>query len=211
MSENAKKRRRWWVRHVVVPITVALIIGGGGIVGIYKLIIGPKNEELARQEKTITELKEKMREVEGRAGTNPTICQRYDIRITSPRQGESVGECARISGTFGGEVPKMGAQLFIIGDGPQYWPQDVVEFDTVNRKWHGRAYIGGEPPQDVTVMVATVGNSGRILCDYYKKVGEETGDILYEKFAKKESLYLSLKKLTDDIVECDRIRVRRTR
>lgn len=130
----------------------------------------------------------------------PLDCKRYGIRIVSPHQATYVGEKLTVSGTFRNRPIKMDAQLFVITNGRQYWPQDVVQFDSSNNRWSGNVYIGGETPQDVTVMVAIVGNSGRILCDHYKKVEKE-----------KKGLWVSLDKLTDDIVQCDQIQVRKTR
>ena len=162
------------------------------------LFIQAKNQELVRQEKVITELKQEILKHQELREQASIESQCYGIRIISPRQGASVGEHLRVSGTFRDTPSKIDAQLFIVTDGPQYWPQDVVQFDTLNRQWSGSVYIGGEPPQDVTVMVAIVGNAGRVLCDYYKKVG-------------KENLWLSLEELTDDIVQCDRIQIRKIR
>ena len=68
-----------------------------------------------------------------------------------------------------------------------------VQFNPVKKTWTGESWV----VSDTIVMVAIVGKSGRILCDYYTKVGTETGS------------WHSLERLPDDIVECDRVWVRK--
>ena len=53
--------------------------------------------------------------------------------------------------------------------------------------------------QTAIIMVAMIKESGRILSDYYARVGKETG------------MWPSLKALTSDTVECDRILVSKTK
>lgn len=123
--------------------------------------------------------------------------QHYGIKIISPQEGASVREWVTVSGTYALK-PTERVQLFAVSpDKHNYWPQEVVQYDELKKTWSGTVYIGGSPPQATIIMVAIVGKCGQILCDYYAKVGRETGQ------------WPSLERLTDDIIECDRIWVRK--
>lgn len=122
---------------------------------------------------------------------------RYGIKIISPQEGASVGKWSTVSGTYALK-PAGRVQLFTVSpDKHNYWPQDVVQYDLAKKTWSGTVYVGGAPQQITTIVVAIVGKCGQILCDYYAKVGQETGQ------------WPSLERLPDDVVECDRIWVRK--
>jgi hypothetical protein len=121
----------------------------------------------------------------------------YGIKIISPQDGDSVSGPVPVLGTFVIEPPDEGVQLFNISpDQRHYWPQGPqnIKIDPVKKTWSGKSWVLG----DTFIMVAIIGKAGRVLCDYYLKVGRETGS------------WPPLEQLTDDIYECDRIWVRKT-
>ncbi len=131
----------------------------------------------------------------------PITCADYDIKITSPPSNTVFEEeVVEISGSYSVEPPGEIVLFTIVPPGGHnYWPQDPVRVDVRNKSWRGKLWLVGEPPIALDAMVAIMGESGRTLYDYYWKVGEETGE------------WPAIEKLTDDIVECDRISVVRTK
>jgi hypothetical protein len=131
----------------------------------------------------------------------PITCADYDIKITSPSSNTVFEEeVVEISGSYSVEPPGEIVLFTIVPPGGHnYWPQDPVRVDVRNKSWQGKLILVGEPPIELDAMVAIMGESGRALYDYYWKVGGETGE------------WPAIEKLTDDIVECDRISVVRTK
>lgn len=130
-----------------------------------------------------------------------TTCERYGIKITSPQRGAYlVGQEFDAFGSFAVEPPKGSLWLIYASpDGRTYWPQFTVETDPVRKTWKGKFIIGGDQFVTTDIVAAVTGKSGQILFDYFKKVGLETGS------------YPAIERLTDDVVECDRITVIRTK
>ncbi len=129
-----------------------------------------------------------------------TTCTAYGIKITSPKQGADVGAEIEVSGFYEVEPPKDSILLvYVSSDGRGYWPQNIVEVNPVRKTWRGKFLMGGDPPQVADVMVAIMGKPGRVLFDYFAKVGQETGR------------WPAIEKLTDDMVECDRVSVKKTK
>ncbi len=80
----------------------------------------------------------------------------------------------------------------------QYWPQNPIQIDEQQQSWNGEEIIVSDDlPQEVDVVIAIMDKSGSALVDFYHKVGEETEQ------------YPSIEKLTEDIIECDRITITR--
>jgi len=146
--------------------------------------------EIMRKE-GIDELREQIRTLQG-------IRKRetYGLKILSPAEGSEVGEWFDVSGTYSSLPPKNAARL--LNKSPHalgYWPQSVVRLDTQTRTWTGRFHLGGKPPEVGRIVVAVVGKAGASLWEYYQKVGNETGR------------WPTIQNLTDDVQECDEVRV----
>ena len=127
-------------------------------------------------------------------------CEVYGIKIVYPRNGQEVEADFEIYGTYKTKPPNEKiVQVFHGPPGtPAYWPiiEAKVNFDVERKTWHTGARIGGNPaPRDI--VVALMEQAGQALCDYYHKVGEETGK------------WPGIITLTPDIVECDRVTIKR--
>jgi len=127
-------------------------------------------------------------------------CRTYDIRITAPLTGALIpGGETEVRGTLHGKPPEGSIVLLVrLPDGSHNWPQGApLQVDPVLGTWRGRVALGGEPLQTHLVAVAYLGRSGRILVDYFFKVGRETNG------------WPSLELLPDDVEICDEITVHR--
>lgn len=100
----------------------------------------------------------------------------YGITIDNPRQGDEVGEWLEVHGSYS-KAPTDGAmRLFVVtGDGRNIWPQSMIRIvDPRNKRWSCLVNLAGNPNQTHFIKVAIVGQSARVLCDYYHQVGEKT-------------------------------------
>ncbi len=107
----------------------------------------------------------------------------------------------RVSGVIEVEIPSdKSIWLFHVYYGSKilYFPQRQVVISNDKKTWNGIALVGKTHSKNSKIIVAVVGDSGKILCDYYWWVQDET------------SKYIGLSKLPIDIIECDSrdIRVR---
>jgi hypothetical protein len=127
-------------------------------------------------------------------------CTDYGIKVTSPVQGAAMGGEFDVSGSYTARPPENSIVLIYASPtGQEYWPQSIAQIDPTYKTWSGKFLIAGSPPQQAAIIVAIMGTSGRALFDYYMKVGRETGNTP------------AITRLTDDVVECARISVVRTK
>lgn len=127
-------------------------------------------------------------------------CADYAIKITAPLTNASIpGGETEVKGTLRGSPPDGSVALIVrMPDGSHNWPQAApLQIDPVLGVWRGRVTLGGDPPQEHRVAVAFLGRSGRILVDYFFKVGQETGK------------WPTIENLPDDVQICDQITVRK--
>ncbi len=127
-------------------------------------------------------------------------CDVYDIHITAPLNGAVIhGDGTEVRGTLRGNPPEGSLVLIVrLPDGSHNWPQGApIEVDPVKGTWRGRVSLGGEPPQEHLVAIAFLGRNGRILVDYFFKVGREAQG------------WPSLEYLPNDVQLCDQITVHR--
>lgn len=140
--------------------------------------------------------REQGRERHGAEGS--AVASECGVRIVFPRDAYAVEgpRTVEVSGTYARRLPNTRLQIFnASSDRLQWWPQvSPVQFDELKKTWTGSSYV----QNDTYVVVMAVGAAGRALCDYYAKVGRETGH------------WPSLELLPEDIVECDRIWLRQT-
>ena len=123
----------------------------------------------------------------------------YGIKIHFAEEGVEACNPIEVSGTY--EIKPNNHVLRAIEFDPlsqQYWPKNYLDFDETKKKWSAQVYIGGAVGAKRTIIVAAIGINGRILLDYSRKVNME--------FKPK---WPGLDGLTTDIVECDRVTVRR--
>lgn len=120
----------------------------------------------------------------------------YGLRIEKPEDNAEVGEWFDVSGAYTELPPRGSARLFNRSPlDAGYWPQSIVEFDTAAKTWRGEFHLGADPPEEGQIVLAVVGESTRILWDYYWKVGEETGE------------WPPIEELPEDVFVCDERRV----
>lgn len=118
----------------------------------------------------------------------------------APGEGFNAAEI-RVSGVIEAEIPSdKSIWLFHVYYGSKilYFPQRQVVVSNDKKTWNGIALVGKIHSKNSKIIVAVVGDSGKILCDYYWSVKDET------------SKYIGLSRLPIDIIECDSrdIRVR---
>jgi hypothetical protein len=125
---------------------------------------------------------------------NPT---KYGLRIDRPdgdvrRQWDITGRYTSLP------LPEAGTEVWVFEFSPTsqtYYPKRPITING-NDQWKSDAcHMKGDPGTRRDIVVAIVGAPGLALIDYHRKVGEET------------KRWVGIKKLTPDIVECDRITV----
>jgi len=127
-------------------------------------------------------------------------CADYGIEIVSPQDGADVSERFQISGIYATKPPDGLVRLYSTSTDRKYhWPQDIVQIDPLDKIWKGNSSLLGDPPLEIFVTVAIVGNSGRILYDYYWKNGIN------------DNYWSPLEKITDDTEICDQVFVQRAK
>ncbi len=129
--------------------------------------------------------------------TKPSLsCEGYGITIVSPKPGEVVQSDSLVEGTYSTMPPEGHLVLYSTElDRADYWPLYEIHFDTLNKKWVGNLGRISEGGRHI-VVVAIVGDSGRILYDQYWRVAREAG------------VWKPLQRLTEDTVICDAVEFR---
>jgi hypothetical protein len=129
----------------------------------------------------------------------------YGVKIEHPLPGDLIDEHFDVSGTYKKELPNNLRIEVIEIDADRtairYRPRKTA-FIEDGRRWRAAHVFGGsekESGRSRLLFVALVGKSGQSLIDYYGKVGETYN---YKDRP-------SIDRLTEDVYECDRVRVRR--
>lgn len=126
--------------------------------------------------------------------------QKYGIRILLPGENDVVSNPIEVSGTYEVKPPENLIRLLEYSPtAGLYWAKAYITFDEKARRWYGQIEIGGHPDEKRSIVVAAVGPDGRALLEYSKKIGVET------------KTWHGIEALTNDIVPCDRVMVRRGR
>lgn len=126
----------------------------------------------------------------------PKSLPTYGIKILSPTHGEIKYGRFEVKGSFEWKPSEGTLWLFVTSpDGMEHWPQEAIQVDFESKRWKGFAALYERPSREARIVVASVGESGQILCDYYRRVGHETGH------------YPPLLKLPSDIVKLDEVKV----
>lgn len=127
-------------------------------------------------------------------------CNIYNLRITAPLNGAEIRSGGtEVRGALRGNPPDGSLVLIVrMPDESHNWPQSApIQVDPVLGAWRGQVFLGGEPPQEHLIAIAFLGKNGRILVDYFFKVGREAQG------------WPSLEYLPDDVQICDQITVHR--
>jgi hypothetical protein len=122
-------------------------------------------------------------------------CADYGIRITSHQSGAKTWGTFAVTGIYVKDPPVDGILLLLKSPAGDYFPQKEVIVDHAQKTWQGEVSLGDGSGKEFVIIVSIMGNNGRALFDYFTKVGTETGR------------WPAIVKLTDDIVECDRVSV----
>jgi hypothetical protein len=133
----------------------------------------------------------------GEGGIDPLNPKVHGIRMVAPHQDEQAEVWTTVTGKYRRKPHYRTAMLFVRWPmNGLYWPQSAVVFDRGSHEWSGQVHIGaGDQAEPAIVFIAVLGNAGTTLVNHYFRVGRETGR------------YTRLEELTDDILECSRVRV----
>lgn len=126
---------------------------------------------------------------------SPLTCADYGIKITSPQSGAKVWGTYNVTGTFVNDLPDDRVLLLLKAPAGDYFPQRTVIVDREQRTWRGEIALGDGFGKDFEIIVSIMGDNGKALFDYFTKVGKETGKSP------------AIVKLTDDMMECDRVSI----
>ncbi len=95
------------------------------------------------------------------------------IRITRPAHGQAIhGRDFPVEGQFD-RLPEGSFRVFLTNaNETRIWPQKRVVFHPHSGTWEAKASLLDQPAHEAYLMVAEVGEMGRLLYDYYTEVGE---------------------------------------
>ena len=106
----------------------------------------------------------------------PQLDQDYGLKIVSLQDGQDVGEELDVHGTYQKRPPNGSVKLFIKSPRTgEHWPE-TTKITFKENTWHGRVQIGGKAGRKRIVEIAVMGEAGQVLCEYYEKVGKDTGE-----------------------------------
>lgn len=130
-------------------------------------------------------------------------CDEYGIEIVTPQNHAEVPIEFELAGTYEKQPPEGELLVYLTPlDHKSFWPQSVVEFDSLKKSWRAQVRLLGDPksgPIEGDYLVALVGKSGRLYYDYFWKVNNETGSWIY------------FDGLTEDTAICGQVSVKRTK
>lgn len=127
--------------------------------------------------------------------------QKYQIRITNLRDGNLVDRYFTVSGTYAKELPKdyAIATAELIASNGTFRPRKIAILEK-DRSWRAEELFGGDGSGDEhIILVGLIGPAGRIVFDYWEKVGK----------AYNYNNRPSVDGLDRLLLECDRVNVRR--
>jgi hypothetical protein len=122
----------------------------------------------------------------------------YGIKITYPQDAAEVGQEVEVLGTYETRPPDNLIRVLEHSPTSQhYWPKRYATFNSKQKTWSATTRVGGNPNDKRVIVVASIGEGGRALFDYYEKVGKETKQ------------WIGIRTFPSDVKECDRIIVKR--
>jgi len=130
-------------------------------------------------------------------------CDQYDIKIVTPQNHAEVPIEFELMGTYEKEPPVGYLMVYLTPpDHQTFWPQNIVEFDPLNKTWKAQARLLGDAASQVLeadYMIVLVGKSGRLYWDYFWRVNQESGHWIY------------FDDLTEDTALCAQVSLKRTK
>lgn len=142
--------------------------------------------------------------------TDEYLRKDYGIKVTSPSHHKEVIDRFEVEGVYKIKLP-IDIVLGIFEFSPnsrQYYPKRLAHFDENLKMWKvPKIGIGGRPGDDRIIVAVIMGKAGLSLWDYSDKLVE----IIHQaRDRHNEKIRIpGLDSLTTDMVECDRITVRR--
>jgi hypothetical protein len=120
------------------------------------------------------------------------------IRITEPTYGQTVsGRDFAVKGHFDKSPPDGTFRVFITNlSETKIWPQKRVVFHANTHTWESKATLLDHPPGEAQILVARVGDVGKLLYDHYTEVGE------------KKDVWIPVSGFTPDTKICQKVYVR---
>ena len=139
--------------------------------------------------------------------TQPSLqiqnCDQYGIKIVSPQNHAEVPIDFELAGTYEKQPPDGYLLAYLTpSDHQTFWPQNVVEFDPLNKTWKAQARLLGDATSqslEADYMIVLVGKSGRLYWDYFWRVNQESGYWIY------------FNGLTEDTDLCAQVSLKRTK
>ena len=110
------------------------------------------------------------------------------IKIIKPAYDQAIsGRDFSVEGRFDGTPPSGIFRAFIKNlDGTKIWPQKRVVFHPDTQRWEAKATLLDHPANEAYILIAEIGEMGKLLYDYYTEIGE------------KEDVWIPLSKFTPD-------------
>jgi TIR domain len=144
---------------------------------------------------------EKMRALVRRAGRAKgtlRLAKSLAIKITEPAPGQAVsGRNFSVEGRFEKRLPSGTFRVFITNiDRTKIWPQKRVVFHSGTHTWQAKATLLDHPAHEAYILIAEIGDMGKLLYDYYTEVGEA------------RDVWIPLSKFTPDTTIYDEVYVR---
>lgn len=124
-------------------------------------------------------------------------CKDYHIKITSIQPGQIIARGdIEITGTYKKFPNDKSVKVFVIDRRNQYWVQTrPIRKDDKSKIWHSQVLLGGSVDTHATIAIGIVGSAGDAMCEYYKRVGDVTGQ------------RVGITMMTPDVAECDSVRI----
>jgi|GEM_PF-4798791 len=126
----------------------------------------------------------------------------FGIKILKPAKCEKANNPITVSGTFKIKPPYH--CLAIWECDPQknlYWPKKYIHFDHFNYKWSVTLELGGNGGAERQLLVAAMGDNGKALFEYSRKVIEMNKEL------RGKYLWPGVELLPSDITVCDCVTV----
>jgi hypothetical protein len=149
---------------------------------------------LRRREGFEVQIAEKISDSGQRAGR----AQPLDIKITQPAYRQTIsGRDFSVEGHFDKTPPSGTFRVFITNlEETKIWPQKRVVFQPQTHMWEAKATLLDDPANEAYILIAEIGDMGKLLYDYYTEVGEA------------KDVWIPLSKFTTDTTIYDKVYIR---
>jgi len=144
---------------------------------------------------------------------SPRSAKPYGVSILTPTAGDEV-DLTTVQGTIRKAIPSS-YQLWVLRFYPDgaFVPLHQAVIDMENQKWVAYQCTAGGSKGDIRFFVAAlVGPDGQALIDYFFQAADRHNGIMDRLDPKRTEPFRflpTIAKKTKDVVECDRVRVKR--